>query len=299
MEKWDKDEESIRKLMVEVVEMRDKPYSAEWKTLKAKLAVAVWKFAEKTYGEFVSECGVEIMEVLEPVMKNFFLDKGDCIHYINKSLKNLIRKRKEKMRVEAVRKGIKLPEKRIKALKRLCESLGKDIRSPKVQEWLAETQGCSLENVRYLLQKDNECRVHSESQVGTDEEKCSLFDFLASPDQDKELDMMEKLHSTFSYIQQIWMDSQKRTQDYLSALVTRQILSEASRFLSDTKLVPALRQYAFCDAKILEQYLDDKLPLQEEVAEQFGKDKTDASRTMRRFQEKLSYLNEGISVNLR
>lgn len=289
MEERDKFEENIRKLMVETVEMRDKPHSAEWKTLKAKLAVAVWKLAEKLSGEFVSECGVEIMEALEPVMKNFSPDKGDCIRYINKSLKNLIRKRTEKMRVEDVRNGVKLPEKKIKALKRLCESFEKDIRSPQVQEWLAKMQACSLEDVRCLLQADIECRVLSENQGGTNEEEYSLFDFLAIQNPGSGVEMMEELRFIFPCIQQIWMGSQERTQDYLSALVTRQILSE-NRFISDAKLVPELRQYGFCDANILEQYLEDKLPLQEEVAEQFCRHKTDASRTMRHFQEKLTDL---------
>ncbi len=305
MEEWDKNEEDIRKLMVEMTEMRDKPHSAEWKTLKARLAVAVWKHAEKLYKEVkviktnndekkeyrgvVSDCGVEIMEALEGVMRNFSPDKGDCIHYINRILKTLISKRKEKVKVEKSRNGVKLPEKKIKALKRLCESFEKNIRSPQVQEWLAKTQGCSLEDVRHLLQADIECRVLSENQDGTDEEEYSLLDFYAGTEPDNEVEMMEELHSIFSCIQQIWEDSQERTQDYLSALVTRQILSE-NRFISDAKLVPELRQYGFCDANILEQYLEDKLPLQEAVAEQFCRHKTDASRTMRHFQEKLTDL---------
>lgn len=288
MAERDKDEEKIRKLMEDVVEMRDKTHAAEWDALKGKLAEAVWKYAKRLDREGASECGVEIMETLKGVMENFSPDKGDCIHYINKSLKNLMCKRKEKMRVEAVRNGIKFPEQRIKNMKRLCESSGKDIGSPEVQEWIARAQGLPLERVRLLLQADIDCRVHSESQIGTDEEGCSLFNFYAGTDPDNEVEMMEELHSTSNCIQQIWMKSQKRSQDYLSALVTRQLLGEASRFVPDAKLVPALRQYVFCNENILEQYLKGRLPLQEEVAEQFGKGKTDASRKMRDFREKLS-----------
>lgn len=132
MEEWDKDKENIRKLMVEVVEIRGKHCDAEWDALKAQLAVAVWKYAKRLYKEFVNECGVEIIKALGDMMNNFSQDKGDCIHYINKSLKNLMCKQKEKMRVEEVRKGVKLPEQRIKKMKRLCEHWGKDIRSSEV-----------------------------------------------------------------------------------------------------------------------------------------------------------------------
>lgn len=288
MDKRDENQRKIRELVTEMLEIRDKPHSAEWNTLRAKFAITIWNYTTGVYGSVVNECGVEIMETLEGILKNFSPDKGDCIHYINTSIKNLIRKQKEKMRVEEVRKGIKLPEKKIKTLKRLCESFGKDIRSPEVQKWLAETQGLPLGDVRCLLQADNEYRVLSENQVAADEEgEVSMFDSLVIQNPDNEVEMMEELRPIFSCIQQIWMESQERTRDYLSALVTRQILSE-NCFILDAKLVPTLREYAFCNSSILEKYLDDRLPSQEEVAEQFGKHKSDASRSMKKFQEEFT-----------
>ena len=39
--------------------------------------------------------------------------------------------------------------------------------------------------------------------------------------------------------------------------------------------------------KVIELFQDDTLPIQEEVASWFGKDKTDASRTMKKFLKKM------------
>ena len=103
---------------------------------------------------------------------------------------------------------------------------------------------------------------------------------------------MEELNSCIEKMNNVYLKSQDRTKKYLSALITRQFLFGAENANIEIKKALALiRKKPFADTqearKVIELFLKNTLPTQEDVASWFDRDKTDASRTMRKFLEKL------------
>ncbi|MBR1713932.1 MAG: hypothetical protein IJ717_03180 [Treponema sp.] len=85
---------------------------------------------------------------------------------------------------------------------------------------------------------------------------------------------------------------EKRTKTYISALITSQFLCEAeSANIEIENALDLIRKKTFAETqearKVIELFQKNELPTQEEVASWFGKDKTDASRTMRKFLDKI------------
>lgn len=81
----------------------------------------------------------------------------------------------------------------------------------------------------------------------------------------------------------------KGTKEYLGALLTRLILKDLKgvKSLTSNDLEMLLGARHFCDREMLKEYLaNGKLPKQGEIAAMFGRGKTDAARTIKRFGEK-------------
>ena len=96
-------------------------------------------------------------------------------------------------------------------------------------------------------------------------------------------------------INSLFESQQERTKPYLGALLTRELLEEFLhvRNMSAEEIAGLVRKTHFADKEILADFVqnadsaDWTLPTQQEVAARFGRDKTDASRTMGRFLEKI------------
>jgi len=86
---------------------------------------------------------------------------------------------------------------------------------------------------------------------------------------------------------------QDRTKPYLSALLTHRVLCELDAAKVDSTVIAVvLRNVRFSDTEhgrtLIRLFFEAKsFPTQEDIAKQFGKDKTDASRTISIFIKKL------------
>ena len=295
MESKEKLEKELRKLIQDAVDIREQPNTDnEWKILKTKLTKDIWQYARKIYHDDITKCGIEIIEIVGKLLKWVDPTKGDPIHYLNKSIKNCIKKMKKSSESDKSRGGIvAFPEKKIEEMKRWSEGYGKDINSPETQEWLTQVLPISIEEVKTLSQDDELFKI---SQISSENNQIKSPPFLSyMPNEDE-----ESLDTVLLSIQETWKKSQERTKKYLSALITRQLLSELGRIFPDTKLLSVIQRHEFCDKSILEKYLTYQLPTQEDVARQFNKDKSDASRTMATFVKKIENItNKKNFVNLR
>ena len=87
--------------------------------------------------------------------------------------------------------------------------------------------------------------------------------------------------------------SQDRTKPYLSALLTHRVLCELDAAKTDSAVIAVvLRNARFSDTEhgrtLIRVFFEaEDFPTQEDIAAQFGKDKTDASRTIHKFLQKV------------
>ena len=96
-------------------------------------------------------------------------------------------------------------------------------------------------------------------------------------------------------IDSLFERQQERTKPYLSALLTRELLEELLhvRDMSAEEIAGLVEGAHFADKEILADFMhnagsaDWTLPSQQEIAARFDRDKTDASRTMGKFLEKM------------
>lgn len=80
-----------------------------------------------------------------------------------------------------------------------------------------------------------------------------------------------------------------KSKQYVGALITRQIIEELSKIpsINQTKIYRMLESKCFSDNTVLELFIQDKLPNQQDIADWYNKDKTDASRKIGKFSQKL------------
>lgn len=307
-------EEKIEKTAQEIFSLGEgnvekENHSAEWKTLRTKLADAVWKYAGLVFGKTkIENCTVEIMNCVTNSLHAFKCDaENKYINYISAALKKEIRRANEKRSVAAECVGILFPDKKLHKMRQIlrdAESYGKDIHKAETQNWLAERFGITLEELHSLIQMQEAQTVRSldaplanaDGSSGG-ENNFSLLDTISDLRYDtlpEKFELQEKLQTALSKIDNAFDSLQDRTKPYIAALVTRQLLEEFSvvkeltaseiasllenkKFASSTEVKIAIEKFLQC-GEILEQ---------QQVAQKFGKDKTDASRVVKKFLQKL------------
>lgn len=294
-------------------------HSAEWKTLCTKLADVVWKYAGLVFGKTkIENCTVEIMNCVTNSFHAFKCDaENKYINYISAALKKEIRRANEKHSVDDERAGIMFSDKKLHRMRQIlrdAESYGKDIQKAETQKWLAlhfstAKKKVTVEEIRVLIKLYENANAASLDAPLAGEENFSLHEKLADEkiatpldallQSTYEVERIDKIDSLLEKIDSVFEKQQDRTKDYISALVTRQLLEEfsnvqkigVSKGFSNGEIVKLLRDRKIAETekaqKLLEKFLADELPTQQDVAAMFAKDKTDASRTVKKFLEKL------------
>ena len=157
--------------------------------------------------------------------------------------------------------------------------------------------------IQELLNIKQQSEVLSDTVQACDGEVFSLTDsfvsehnFTYNPETNfLELETERELEDLFSLIENLYLEeidnteNQKKTKQYLGALITRQILKELSETpnFSQSKIYRMLESKCFSDNTVLELFIQDKLPNQQDIADWYNKDKTDASRKIGKFSQKL------------
>ena len=304
-------EERITRVASEIfrIPAQSRTGSAEFLSLRTKLAECLWNWARLTFDEEkVRNSGTEIMDCVNRSLESFNGPSADYIKYISASLKKEITRASER-KIVFDERAISLPEKKRRLLKNMIRSAkeyGKDIQNKECQEHLASMYGHTKEEIADLVKWYFQSSVQSETTVNDEGEEISLLDTKRvfensggrTPAQ--ELEQKDEISLVLTSIDKVFTEQQDRTKPYLSALLTRQLLEELEQAGIDRGTALdnlAGRAFAMTDEalKVKEAFLSgESCPAQQELAAWFGKDKTDASRTMRNFLDKLKRREEAV-----
>lgn len=276
--------------------------SCEFLTLRTKLADSSWRLLKLTWNQKFENASCEIMKCVNDCITKYDGSSEEFIKYLYTSLKNAIRRANSES-VDANRMLIKTPEKKrrtIKSIMHYCESCGKDISDLAVRNSICKFFGITEKQLSELVLLYNQSFVQSDTALYEAGTEFSILDseyvFEASHYDlpEKKVLFDDALDNRLEAIDCVFKDSQVRTKPYLSALITRQILEELeSKGIDSKNSLDHLRNRHFVatqeSRKVIEKFLSAcKCPSQQEVSSWFGRDKTDASRTMRKFMEKLT-----------
>jgi hypothetical protein len=275
---------------------------AEFLTLRAKLTDAVWRWALLTFNpEKIENAAIEIMECVNRSVLSY---EGTAEHYINylaHSLKQEINRANIKLHTFHS-ECIPLPGNKRRKWNRLCVAAahyGKDIERAETQAWLAKRTGYPVNEIAELVQWQLQTAVQSEHIASENGNEYSLFDSAALCIQnsyktvDSCLIEQDYIEHCLQLIDAAFAASQERTKPYLSALLTHRVLCELDAAKVDSTVIAVvLRNAHFSDTEyghtIIRLFFEAKsFPTQEDIAKQFGKDKTDASRTIHKFLQKV------------
>ena len=275
---------------------------AEFLTLRAKLTDAVWRWALLTFNpEKIKNAAIEIMECVNRSVLSY---EGTAEHYINylaRSLKQEINR--ANIRLHTFQSEIiPLPENKRRKWNRLCVAAahyGKDIERAETQEWLAKRTGYTVDDIAKLMQWHVQTAVQSEHIDSENGNGYSLFDSAAVCIQngykaaDACLIEQDHIEHCVQLIDAVFAASQDRTKPYLSALLTHRVLCELDAAKVDQETITGIlsnKTFAGTEhgRKLIRLFFEaEAFPTQEDIAKQFGKDKTDASRTIHKFLQKV------------
>ena len=273
--------------------------SEDFKFLKAKLATDIWKWCAAVFGsERTGNAGVEIMECINRSLSSFKGEVTGYRHYIAAALKKGITRATAKAKNEE-RSPIRLPDKKqrmIKQFLRFAEDCGKDSTNPNVQKLIAKECLCTVEEVSALAQYYARSFVQGDTIVSDDGEERSLWDTVPAQETmpDETVILKTELECCLTEIDKAFAAAQERTKPYLSALITHRLLVNLESAPADMDNAMALlRAASFSKTKhaqkiIAEYRAGGEFCSQEDVAKRFDRDKTDASRTLKKFLEKVS-----------
>lgn len=263
--------------------------SLEYARIKTKLTEQIWLFCDELFGEENYDFFDSIPEKIEYIIKKFVPDEeSTIIHYISKILKQGINQEKIKASYEEKLGGKKLSEYEIKKLRKItkaAEHYGLNPKNNDDIERLCVLTGYSEKVIKnaFLLNETTTSSLNEQYAQG------KLFNLTGSfneSDYERQFKIYEKCFTT----KRDW--GGKDTTIYLSKIITRQLLKDLEKIEKSKMLIyDLLKNYSFADHEILKLWVEDKkLPKQFAIAEVFGRDKTDASRTLKRFKKDLEDL---------
>lgn len=274
----------------------------EFLTLRTKLTDAVWRWTLLTFNpKKIENAAIEIMECVNRGVLSYEGTAERYINYLARSLKQEINRANIKLHTFHS-EIIPLPENKRRKWNQLCAAAahyGKDIERAETQEWLAKRTGCTVNEIAKLMEWKVKTAIQSEHIDFENGNGYSLFDSAAVCIQngyktaDAFLIEQDHIKHCIRLIDAAFATAQDRTKPYLSALLTHRVLCELDAAkVGSTVIDVVLRNARFSDTehgkKLVQLFFESKtFPTQEDIAAQFGKDKTDASRTIRVFVKKM------------
>lgn len=285
----------------------DNNLASKRNTLKEKLWIALWRYYKEiqyTGYEYDDEIIAEkysdvINSTIAKTMEAYKIEKGaPFLHYVNAAVKNEISRERQKNYLH----GLKVPQKILrqwKLLLQLAHSRGIDSRDINKMRELGSMLSYS-KNVLEQVLDFGKVTICSDI-ITIDGKERSVFDQLKSDigNPENELEKTEELEAVlhrFIIMDNFFRKKQERVKKYLSALLTLKFYSD---LVILTKMNGRKEEFAFVDIELYVELEEIEvkgitLPSQQDIASLFGRDKTDASRTLNEFlkeiEEKVSTL---------
>lgn len=313
-------EDKINKIVTTLFSLKksDEFDESEYKTLFTKLSDLIWRWAKITFGQKIENASIEIMECIKRSLSSFKEGENEYVKYISASLKIEIENANRKNQLSE-RELIRIPEKkriRIKQIFKYAEGYGKSLESNSDLKKIASVFNLSDFDLKELLQWKHQAGVLQDYVISNDGNEISLIEsqissqsFLFNPEAvffNKEINknIENRINDFLSLVDEVFVqekektENQKKSKQYVGALITRQIMEDLSKIhsIDQTKICKMLNKKRFTDQTVLELFKQEKLISQQEIAALYNKDKTDASRKVKTFlqkiQEKLSTIEK-------
>lgn len=304
-------EDKINKIVTSLFSLKksDDFDESEYKTLFTKLSDLIWRWAKITFGQKIENASIEIMECIKRSLSSFKEGENEYVKYISASLKIEIEKANRKNQLSE-RELIRIPEKkriRIKQIFKYAEGYGKSLESNSDLKKIASVFNLSDFDLKELLQWKHQAGVLQDCVISNDDNEISLIEsqissqsFLFNPEAvflNKEINknIENRIKDFLSLVDEVFVqekektENQKKSKQYVGALITRQIMEDLSKIhsIDQTKICRMLNKKRFTDQTVLELFKQEKLISQQEIAAWYNKDKTDASRKVNTFLQKL------------
>ena len=309
-------EDKINKIVTSLFSLKksDDFDESEYKTLFTKLSDLIWRWAKITFGQKVENASIEIMECIRRSISSFNDGENEYLKYISASLKIEIENANRKNQLSE-RELIRIPEKKRKRINQIfkyAEGYGKSLELNSDLKKIASVFKLSDFDLIELLQWKHQTGVLQDCVISNDGNEISLIEsqissqsFLFNPEAvflNKEINknIENRIKDFLSLVDEVFVqekentENQKKSKQYVGALITRQIIEDLLKIYSidQTKICRMLNKKRFTDQTVLELFKQEKQISQQEIAAWYNKDKTDASRKvntfLRKLQEKLS-----------
>lgn len=304
-------EDKINKIVTSLFSLKksDDFDESEYKTLFTKLSDLIWRWAKITFGQKVENASIEIMECIKRSLSSFKEGENEYVKYISASLKIEIEKANRKNQLSE-RELIRIPEKKRKRINQIfkyAERYGKSLESNSDLKKIASVFNLSDFDLKELLQWKHQAGVLQDYVISNDGNEISLIEsqissqsFLFNPEAvflNKEINknIENRINDFLSLVDEVFVqekektENQKKSKQYVGALITRQIMEDLSKIhsIDQTKICRMLDKKRFTDQTVLELFKQEKLISQQEIAALYNKDKTDASRKVKTFLQKI------------
>ena len=282
------------------ISKEDNYLASKRNTLKEKLWIALWRYYKEiqyTGYEYDDEIIAEkysdvINSTIAKTMEAYKIEKEvPFLHYVNAAVKNEISRERQKDYLH----GLKVPQKifrQWKLLVHLAHSRGIDIRDINKMRELGSMLSYS-KNVLEQVLDFGKVTICSDI-ITIDGKERSVFDQLKSDigNPENELEKTEELEAVlhrFTIMDNFFQKKQERVKKYLSALLTLKFYPD---LVILTKMNGRKQDFAFIDFELYADLEEIEVkggsnPSQQDIASRFGRDKTDASRTLNEFLKEL------------
>ena len=285
--------------------IENKDTSANYRTLQTKLAALVWQWAQQKFGRKADNAGLEIMQCINRSFTSYCVESGSYVKYLFSALKKEINKAWRKAR-QIEKCSIRIPDpqqRKIKYIMRIAEQMGKNINALNTQKTIADMTGYPVEMIRTLLNYDNISQINDDLMINNQNKDISLWEVInCSPYETVEETLLqqEKIERYISIIEKAFILEKEKTQKqlcakkYLGALLTYEVLYEltANNIGEMSYIIDKLKYTSFFDVTIANLFSAQKDFVQQDVAQLYRKDKSDASRKLKKIIQKLCQLIE-------
>ena len=224
----------------------------------------------------------EITEVATRCINNFDENKGEFLHYFNKSWKQEYSHILGRENQEEKYRGLKISEedKRIvKRYKRLLQQHGEEYSQKELYDHLSEAMDIPVDEIKRIDQL-NSTSVIGATSTCDDGEEINLWDYMTDDFLiETEFITEDKVRNILEKIEDVYINLQKRQQAIISDLLTIKLFE-----IIDTENL----NYSFLNHELVNEVVTSKIVrTQRDIAAKYNRDEASISRTYKEFVKKV------------
>jgi hypothetical protein len=271
-----------------------------WKTLWLEITDKIFRYYSNVYSkETMQDFGVELLDLFKQCLHSYNRELGvPFMFYLNSTVKKALKHTNKLNEEEAHRGGIHIPDHKARDIRQvisIAQNYGKDIHDEKVQRWIAEQVGKTLEEIKATINLNDRVLVTSEYSQDIEGKTTSIFDNLPSQYKTPEDELLQSEQTNdyfrilFYSVQTIWEGKQERSKPLLSKLLTCEFLTVSESSCGGLFYIEKFSDaYPFFNCELKKTFLSGgKLPSQKKIALEMGTDETNASRMLKKIKKEI------------